>query len=184
MAVFDGLGDAHVARKSWSAREQHEQFIVLTGADRLFRRDVVRRGVEQARAFEHSGRIGEPDRIPVGLDLTRGGPARTCAPIEILKRRRIQKQCFQWHMVSLYFSILRSARTPLAATTLDAPRALFRTMFRTMSKTRKPLLKYALAGLKRQNNLAERRFWALRRENRVVAGSAVCNSPNSTLGQL
>ena len=94
LAVFDGLGDADVAGESGSAGEEHEQFVVLAGADRFFRRDVVRRGVEQARAFEHARGIGEPDRIPVRFDLTRRGPARTGASIEILKRRRIQKQCF------------------------------------------------------------------------------------------
>ena len=94
IAVFDGLGDADIAGKSRRAGEQHEQFVVLAGADRFFRRDVVRRGVQQARALQHSGRIGEPDRIPVRFNLTRSGPARTGAPIEILKRRRIQEQCF------------------------------------------------------------------------------------------
>src|SRR5258708_10103555 len=40
-------------------------------------------------------------------------------------------------------------------------------------KTRKSLRKCALAGFETQNNLAERRFCALSRENRVLAGLAV-----------
>ena len=94
IAVFDGLGYADVAVEPRSARKQHEQFVIFAGADRLFRRDVVRRGVEQARALDHPGRISEPDRIPVRFDFTRRGPARASAPVEILKRRRIQEQCF------------------------------------------------------------------------------------------
>src|SRR5208282_3216444 len=85
VAVFDGFSDADVAGEARSAGEQYEQFVVLAGADRLFRRDVVRWGVEQARAFEHSSGIGEPDGIPVRFNLTRSGPARACTPIEILK---------------------------------------------------------------------------------------------------
>ena len=94
IAVFDGLSYADVARESRSACEQHEQFVVLAGSDRFFRCDVVRRGVQQPRAFQHPCGIGEPDRIPVRFNLARGGPARAGAPIEILKRRRIQEQCF------------------------------------------------------------------------------------------
>src|SRR5271170_5961731 len=41
---------------------------------------------------------------------------------------------------------------------------------RASSKAWKPLSKFALARLKRQNNLAERRYSALSRENRGLAG--------------
>ena len=85
IAVFDRLSDADVAREARRAGEKNEQFVILTGADGLFRGNVVRRGVEQSGALQHARRIGEPDRIPVRFNFTRSGPARACAPIEIFK---------------------------------------------------------------------------------------------------
>src|SRR5689334_5443401 len=42
---------------------------------------------------QHAGRIAQPDRIPVGFDLPRGGPARARPAVKLLKRRWIQEQC-------------------------------------------------------------------------------------------
>ncbi len=47
--------------------------------------------VENFAVFEHAGGIAQPHRIPVRLDLARGGPARARAAVETFKRRRIQK---------------------------------------------------------------------------------------------
>src|SRR5258708_22105122 len=94
IAVFDGLSDADVARKSRRAREQYEEFVVLAGADRFFRCDVMWRGVQQARAPQPSGRIGAPNRIPVRFNFTPGGAARAGPPIANLKRKRIPEERF------------------------------------------------------------------------------------------
>ena len=58
------------------------------------------RRVEEARALEQSRRVGEPHGVPVGFDFARRGPARACATVEVLKRGRVQKECFQghWHL--------------------------------------------------------------------------------------
>ena len=73
--------------KPGSAGKQHQEFVVLADLDGLFRAHVVRRSIEQPRAFQHSGRIGEPYRIPVGLDFTGGRPARTGATVIVLEGR-------------------------------------------------------------------------------------------------
>ena len=47
------------------AGKEHEKFIVLADPDGFVCRDVMRRGVQQPRAFQHSSRICQPDRIPI-----------------------------------------------------------------------------------------------------------------------
>ena len=91
IGVLNRFRQADIAGESGRAREKNQQLVVLTNANGLFRRNVVRRSIQQARSFEHARGIREPDRIPVGLDFARGRPARTRASIEVFKRRRIQK---------------------------------------------------------------------------------------------
>ena len=57
-------------------------------------------GVEQTRALQHAGGVGQPHRVPVGLDLTGRGPAGTGTAVEILKRRRIQEERLKRHSFS------------------------------------------------------------------------------------
>src|ERR1700722_7186276 len=82
---LDGLGEALIAFPTYGRGEEDEELVLLANLDGLGCRDVVRWRVEQARSFEETGGIGEPDGIPVGLDLTGGGPARTGAAVEILE---------------------------------------------------------------------------------------------------
>ena len=90
-AALMALGHPLVARPADGAGEEDQEFVVLAESRSTLRPgDVVRVGVEQARALQHAGRIGEPDRVPVGLDFAGGGPARAGATIEILKGRRVE----------------------------------------------------------------------------------------------
>src|ERR1700677_4026559 len=58
---------------------------------------MVRRRIEQTRPFQHAGREGEPNRVPVRLNLARCRPARTGSAVKFLERGRIQKQRLQRH---------------------------------------------------------------------------------------
>jgi len=98
IGVLDGAGQPDVAGEARGARKQHQEFVFLGNLDGLLAADMVRGGVEQARPFQHARRVGEPYRVPIRFDFARGGPARSCPSIEVFKRGRIQKQCFQWHM--------------------------------------------------------------------------------------
>src|SRR5258707_15250138 len=101
IGVLDGLGEADVTGEAGRAGEQHQELIVLRDLNGLFTREVMRWGVKEARSFEHTGRISQPHGIPIRLNFTRSGPPRPSASVEILKRRRIQKQRRQRHTLSL-----------------------------------------------------------------------------------
>jgi hypothetical protein len=80
-----------VTAESRGGSEQYQEFILLADRDRFLGAHVMRRSVEQAGAFQHAGRIGQPDGIPVGFDFAGGGPTRAGASIEIFEGRRIQQ---------------------------------------------------------------------------------------------
>ena len=92
--VLDLLNQPDVARKPWSAGLEDQELVVPGYFDGLFGGDVVRRGIEQSGPLQHSSRISQPNRVPVGFDFAGCGPARAGAPIKVLKRRRIQEQSF------------------------------------------------------------------------------------------
>ena len=94
---LDGFGKALVALPSHRGSKQHQELVVFADLDRLLGGDVVGRRVEQPRTLKQAGRIGEPDRVPVGLDLACGRPARTGAAVEVLEGRRVEEECFQRH---------------------------------------------------------------------------------------
>jgi hypothetical protein len=94
IGLADCFGKALIAGPPGCACEEHEEVIVPCNLDRLGGGNVMRRCVEQARTLEHAGRIRKPDRVPVRLNFTGGGPTGTGTSIEVLKRRRVQKQCF------------------------------------------------------------------------------------------
>ena len=94
VGLLDGLGHLLVAIPAHGAGEEDEELVVLERFDDFGPLDVVRWGVEEAGAFEHAGGIGEPDGVPVGLDLAGGGPAGTGSTVELLKGRRVQEECF------------------------------------------------------------------------------------------
>src|SRR5271166_5551624 len=66
------------------------------------------RSVEHARAFQHSGRIRKPDRVPIGLDLTGGRPARAGAAVVVFEGRWIQEKRLQRHIRDLYRTICKA----------------------------------------------------------------------------
>ena len=92
-----GIGRLHgsrqldVALKARRAGKQNQEFVIPSNLDGLLRVHLVRRSVEQTGAFQHACRVSQPDRVPIGLDLARGWPARTGAAVIVLKRRGIQK---------------------------------------------------------------------------------------------
>ncbi len=95
VGLLDGLGERVVAGPADGRGEEHQELVAFGDLDGLFGRDVVRRGVEKAGALEHAGGVGEPDGIPVGLDLADGGPAGACAAIEVFKGGRIEEQSLE-----------------------------------------------------------------------------------------
>ena len=72
---LDGASKGVIARPADSRGEEDQELKALRELDGLFRGDVVRRCVKELRTLQHTGGIGEPDRIPVGLDLAGCGPA-------------------------------------------------------------------------------------------------------------
>ena len=87
--LLDRLGNADIAGKSGRRGEEHEEFVVLGDLNRLFRRNVMRRRIQQPRPLQHSGRISQPYRIPETLNFAGGGPTGAGASVEILKRGRV-----------------------------------------------------------------------------------------------
>ena len=70
-----------VALKAGRRREQDDELVVTRNPHRFGRGDLVRRGVEEAAAFEHARRVRQPDRIPVlRFDFPRRRPAGAGAP--------------------------------------------------------------------------------------------------------
>ena len=94
LVVVAGAGV--VARAVWPARPGAAapvETVDLSDMSAPQLRELLR-SVEQPGALQHSGRIGQPDRIPIRFDLTSCGPARACAAIKIFKRGRVKKQRF------------------------------------------------------------------------------------------
>ncbi len=89
IGVLHHVRDLHVHVKAGRGSEQHQQLEVLGLRDRFLNADAVRRSVQHLAVLQHSRRVAQPHRIPVRLDFPRGGPARSRAAIEALKRRRI-----------------------------------------------------------------------------------------------
>ncbi len=92
VGLLDGLGEGVVAGPADGGGEEHQELVALGDLDGLVRGDVVRGRVEEARAFQQAGGIGEPDGVPVGLDFADSGPAGACAAIEVFKGGRIEEQ--------------------------------------------------------------------------------------------
>src|SRR5208282_1491927 len=93
-----GIGSLHrrckpdIPLEAWRAGEQHQEVEAPANLDGLFRAHMMRRRVEHARAFQHSRRISQPHRVPIGLNLAGGWPTRAGTAVVILKRRWIQEQ--------------------------------------------------------------------------------------------
>ncbi len=94
-----------VAGPAYGGGEEDEELVALGDLDGLVRRDVVRRGVEKPRALEHAGGIGEPDGVPVGLDLAGCGPAGAGAAVKVFKGGRVQEAVFSVASCNLHFTI-------------------------------------------------------------------------------
>ena len=92
--VLDPLHQPDISGKPGSARVEDQELVITSDLDRVFCGDVVGWGIEKARTLQHSGRVSQPDGVPVGLNLAGRGPTRTRPAIEVLKRWWIQKQCF------------------------------------------------------------------------------------------
>ena len=95
VGLLDDLGHLLVALPAHGAGEEDEELVVLEDADDVRPTQVVGRSVDQARPLQHARGIGEPDRVPVGLDLACGGPAAACAAIELLKGGRVEEEGLQ-----------------------------------------------------------------------------------------
>ena len=71
---------------------QHREIVMRGLGDRLVGADAVRGGVDQLGIRHHGGELGEPGRIPVGLDLAPRLVARAGAAIESVIGRRLHEQ--------------------------------------------------------------------------------------------
>ena len=60
--------------------------------DHLIELNAVRRGIDELRTLDESGRLGEPCRIPKGLDFTTGLVTGAGAAIEAVEGRSLQKK--------------------------------------------------------------------------------------------
>ncbi len=97
VGLLDGLGQGVVAGPADGRGKQYEELVAFGDLDGLFGGDVVRRSVEQARTFQQAGGVGQPDGVPVRLNLADSGPAGACAAVEVFKGGRIQEQGLQRH---------------------------------------------------------------------------------------
>ena len=70
----------------------HDQVEILGLADDLGERCLVRRRVDQLGILDQRGGLGQPGRIPEGLDLALGLVARARAAIETIKGRSLEKK--------------------------------------------------------------------------------------------
>ena len=82
-----------VAAPANGGGEEYKEVEALGDFNGLVCGDVVWRGVEELRTLEHAGGVGQPDRIPVRLDLAGSGPAGTGAAVKVFEGGRIQEQC-------------------------------------------------------------------------------------------
>ncbi len=89
LLVFHRPSHAQIAEETDGGSKKNHELVILSYANNFLGRYVMRRPIKQAAAFEHSRRIGQPNRIPVGFNLACGGPARARSAIKLLKARRI-----------------------------------------------------------------------------------------------
>src|SRR5467141_3003884 len=103
-----------VAFQTNGGREEDQKFVVFTDLDGLLPIDFVRRGVQQPATRDHPRGVRQPNRVPVGFNLTCCRPTRTRTTVEILETRRIHQQCFHYirHSSPSAFAQKWSALTP------------------------------------------------------------------------
>ena len=94
ICVLNFACELDVSGKARSTGIQDQKLVVLGDLDGFFRRHVMGRGIEQARPLQHASGVGEPNRIPVGLNFTGCRPTRASPTIKVFKRRRIQEKRF------------------------------------------------------------------------------------------
>ena len=92
LGLFHHARQAKVARKPHGRSKQNHEVITACDPRRLFRRDLVRRRVQEATAGQHAGWVSQPDRVPIRLDLSRCRPARTGPPVKLLKAGRVEQK--------------------------------------------------------------------------------------------
>src|SRR5215813_335629 len=93
---LDLADQLNVAVKSNGGRVKNQKFVALADFDCLLPVDLMWRGVQQPAPGNQSCRIGQPNRIPIGLNLARRGPPRTGPAVEVLKARRIHQQSLHY----------------------------------------------------------------------------------------
>src|ERR1700729_1585537 len=76
---------------------------------------MVRRRIEQTRPLEHAGWEGEPNRVPVRLNLASCRPTRACSAVKFLERGGIQEERLQRHRFP--FNSMEYLRTSCARPT-------------------------------------------------------------------
>ena len=86
------LGHLHVVREGRRARVQHREVVVARERHHVGEREIGGRRVDQARAGDERGRLGQPRRIPERADLPARLVPRAGAAIEPLERRWMQEE--------------------------------------------------------------------------------------------
>src|SRR4029077_1948428 len=92
MRFLDLADEFYVAIETNRRGEKDQKFVLFADFDGLLPVNLVRRGVQQTAARDHTGGIREPHGIPVGIEFAGRGPTRARAAVEILETRRIQQQ--------------------------------------------------------------------------------------------
>ncbi len=87
--------ELRVAAQCRRARVQDHQLVVVRDPQDVVAREIVRRRIDQPRAFDQRGRLREPRRIPKRTNLALRLVARPGAAVEAPPRRRIDEKRFQ-----------------------------------------------------------------------------------------
>src|SRR5262245_30075920 len=87
--LFHSLSQLEIIVEADMRSKEYDEIVLYGDLRRLFRADVMRGCIEQsgnsAQVADHCRGIGEPDGIPITLDLSRRRPTRTGAAIELFK---------------------------------------------------------------------------------------------------
>ena len=85
------LCNLHVDVKTGRRSEEHKQIVLRRHGHCLINSDLMRRSIDDRAIRDHTGRIAEPHRVPVGFNLAGSRPPGTGPTVKALKRRRVKE---------------------------------------------------------------------------------------------
>ena len=93
VGCLERLDGRDVGRERRRRGVQHDEIVVPRARRHFGELGAVRRRVDQLRAFDQSGRLGEPGRVPERADFAARLIARAGAAVEAVERGGLKKQC-------------------------------------------------------------------------------------------